>query len=335
MTTRDLRTLLGEAEREIVQTALPGEVDRRLRARLISRPASKPLRTLLLAGAGLCAVGVALALGLTPRATQVPAEVRVDAYVLIAPSADLKFSVGPDRVIEISSGQGSLVSAEDGERLTVIAPAKLRRDATGVRVLSGKVEFAVKKRSSGQPLARVQVSHGTIEVLGTRFTVSQQDAQGSVTLHEGEIRFTDLSGNSRALAPGDELGWPLAAVAPAPVEVPEPPRVEPAPKSKAAALAPIRFRDPEDLLQQVDVLRSRREFPEAVRYLTHGLTTPLRPATRERFSYELGSILTYQLSDARRACRHWAEHLRRYPDGRYRTEVAQAAEHAGCPGTQP
>ncbi len=94
------------------------------------------------------------------------------------------------------------------------------------------------------------VSHGAIEILGTPFTVVQEDERGSVTLHEGEILFHDAGGG-----------------------------------------------------------------------------------TRERFSYELGSILTYQLGDRASACRHWQEHARRYPDGRYQTEVLQAAAHARWGGS--
>jgi hypothetical protein len=83
-------------------------------------------------------------------------------------------------------------------------------------------------------------------------------------------------------------------------------------------------------LRQVDTLRSRGEFAEAVRYLTHGLTKELKPGTRERFSFELGIILTDQMHDSPRACAHWKKHAATFGDGRYGVEVQRASTRAGC-----
>ena len=333
MTTRDLRTLLVEAEAETQRVELPREADRRLRQRLFEQRSEGSRRWVW-----ALAVAAALVLAVVARSGKAR-EQTFDGLRLTASSSDLEAAVGADRVIAVSKGTCTLLDVASGERIDVAAPAKLRRDPQGLRVLAGTAELTVQKRAAGLPSLRVLVSHGAIEILGTRFTVVQEDERGSVTLHEGEIRFHDAGGGTRALAPGERLEWPRPAPAAtpaldeAPAVVPIPPVVKSKKSTRPPVAAPIVFRDPEDLLQQVDVLRSRGLFPEAARYLTHGLTTPLRPATRERFSYELGSILTYQLGDRASACRHWQEHERRYPDGRYQTEVLQAAAHARCAGS--
>ncbi len=330
MTTRNLRTLLVEAEGELAQVDVPRDVDRRLRARLFERQGARPWALGLLA-----ACGVALALVLFAVLLK-PGTRTLDGLEVTSASNDFQAALSSDRVIELSRGKCTLVDAQSGEQISVAAPATLRRDPEGLRVLGGTAELLVQKRVPTGPSIRVLVSHGAIEIVGTRFTVVQEPDRGSVTLHEGEIRFQSASGGSRALAIGERLEWPLApATKVEPGPEPEPALLPPVVKSKkplrVAPPAPIVFRDPEDLLQQVDVLRSRGLFPEAARYLTHGLTTPLRPATRERFSYELGSILTYQLGDPG-TCRHWQDHSRWYPAGRYQTEVLQASAHARCHG---
>jgi transmembrane sensor len=51
---------------------------------------------------------------------------------------------------------------------------------------------------------------------------------------------------------------------------------------------------------------------------------------RERLSFELGSLLTHQLHDARRACAHWAWHERSFRGGIYRDEVARSRDALKC-----
>lgn len=91
--------------------------------------------------------------------------------------------------------------------------------------------------------------------------------------------------------------------------------------------------DPGEVIRQVEELRSRGRFREAVQRLAQGLEEELAPQTRERFSYEIGSILTYQLAQHREACSHWEVHLARYPGGRYSRDVLQAMAEAQCAGS--
>lgn len=151
----------------------------------------------------------------------------------------------------------------------------------------------------------VNVCAGAIEVLGTSFTVVQRDAEGEVTLHQGAIRFRAADGREVAVAPGQTLIWPLPS---------SPPAVSGA----------------DQVLATVALLRSRGRFGEAAGVLEDALLRPLPSATRERLSFELGSILTYQLRDRERACRHWARHRREAPGGRYERELDQALSGLGC-----
>lgn len=333
MAKRELRKLLIDADGEVKRVELPDEVDRRLRARLFAKSRS-PARSWVW-GSGAVVLAVVLAVLIFWRGAS---SEHLGGFVVSARSTDWAATLTPGGAIEVSAGSCTLTDPVAAEVLSISAPAVIERDVDGLRVLAGTVRFEVQKRKPGAPSARVLVSDGVIEVLGTRFTVVQGDRRGSVTLHEGEIRFHESSGGSRALAPGGSLAWPSApapAMNLAPVTAPAAP-AEPRPPSKRPlrrpAVEPIVSRDAEDLLAQVDVLRSRALYPEAARYLTYGLTTDLRPGTRERFSYELGAILTYQLNDAKAACAHWADHARRYPSGRYQTEVQQAAAHLSCDG---
>jgi transmembrane sensor len=108
------------------------------------------------------------------------------------------------------------------------------------------------------------------------------------------------------------------------VAPPEP--AAPPPPEKPAATA----ESPETLLDRIAVLRSRGRYQEAAAALGTALRGNLAPATRERLSYELGSILTHQLGDPRRACDHWRDHARRFGAGRYDREVRQAMARLGC-----
>jgi transmembrane sensor len=155
--------------------------------------------------------------------------------------------------------------------------------------------------------------------------VEQDVASGKVTLFEGTIRFTATDGRQRTLDGTGELSWPLPPDVPPPAPLPPPPSPPPAP-----VRTPISYADAEQLLQQVDLLRSRGDYEEAVRYLESGLKAELHASTRERFSYELGAILSYQLHDASRGCPHWSHHLRQFRRGRYDPEVHKAMGQLGC-----
>ena len=90
--------------------------------------------------------------------------------------------------------------------------ARVARVDGGIRVERGHVDVDVTHRPTGAAPALVRVSHGTIAVLGTRFTIEQSEHGGHVVLHEGRIRF-ESGGRSVILTPGSSLTWPLAPIA--------------------------------------------------------------------------------------------------------------------------
>ena len=252
---------------------------------------------------------------------------------------------------------------EDFGQVVADHGAVVARITDGIHVVRGRVDIAVTHRPSRAAIVRV--SHGTIAVLGTRFTIEQSAQGGRVVLHEGRIRF-DAGERSVILNPGESLEWPLAKIAatPTPPLEPTPPvattpaappinpaRVEeaappapPAPStpsdpgitpSDGARSAPAPTIDVERVVADLANLRARRRFADAARLLEQTLAHDLPSTMRERLDYELGDIRTHQLADRERACRHWQSHRTRFPQGRYTTEIDAAVRRLGCEETTP
>lgn len=85
-------------------------------------------------------------------------------------------------------------------------PVQLRDDGD-LRLLDGTAMFDVTTVAKGEAPTRILVSHGVIEVLGTRFTIEQGPHGGHVDLFEGSIRFVDLEGVVTEIAPGQRHAW--------------------------------------------------------------------------------------------------------------------------------
>ncbi|MBX5484063.1 MAG: hypothetical protein IRZ16_19740 [Myxococcaceae bacterium] len=109
---------------------------------------------------------------------------------------------------------------------------------------------------------------------------------------------------------------------------PQPP---PTPASPAVTpAAPQPAVDVDALIEELNVLRRRGQFADAAARLERALAQPLPDATSERLSYELGSILTWQLRDTARACKVWKQHQNAHPAGRYAAEIERAEQSLGC-----
>jgi transmembrane sensor len=256
---------------------------------------------------------------------------RVAGLEVVVASADLKIRALGGGEVEITEGITTLRDASTGTSIENVGPVSIRLEPMGVRVLRGRVQVRVVPRPRGSPPVMVQVSGGAIEVMGTRFTVDQRETAGSVRLEEGSIRFRDNGGRTVELGPGQTVAWPLGEPVPPPAP-PIPPKgpdpvSPPRPEPRAARPPAL-----EEVLSEVDLLRSRKQYEAAVRLLGQALQTQ-PAAAHERLSFELGSLLTHQLRDARRACAHWAAHRRRFPGGRYGEEVEQARASLACGGT--
>ncbi len=134
-----------------------------------------------------------------------------------------------------------------------------------------------------------------------------------------------------------------AAPAQTPAEIaartrPSPPSGKPAdavgarsPRAHAAPAPSPVVPDVAKLIEEITTLRRLGRFGEAAGKLESALTAPLPSATRERLSYELGSILTWQVRDPQRACKVWATHRAAWPNGRYSAEVDRASSAFSCP----
>jgi transmembrane sensor len=245
-------------------------------------------------------------------------------------------------LVAIERGAAALVDRPSGLTIETAGAVSLRRESRGVRLVRGRIDVTAAHRPAGAEPSAILVSDGAIEVMGTAFTVVQDAAGGRVALREGRIRFRATDGAVVGLRPGEALAWPLPATspaAPAQPAAPQPPAphaaphaTKPTPRGAPARGAPAPADRPatdEALLDHIEELRSRHQFEEAARALRRALPAQPEPM-RERLSFELGSLLTHQIRDARRACAQWAWHHRHFPDGRYRDEVARARRSLGC-----
>ena len=314
MSPRDPRPPLHEADAAFQSTALPPQVLARLRRRIFDEPRRSSVRWV---AAGVAAASLA-----------------VVAYGALRSRPTIED-------VQLATGEHYRTAEVE---LAALAPALIHRDHAVLTLRSGDVLVTVEHRQPLTTPVRIVVSHGTIEVVGTRFTLRQSAGGGSVEVHEGRVRFLSDEVTAEVTA-GESLTWPRPRASAAPIPTEQAPNpAEPAPPSRAPPATPrpskprvtraepavIRETDAAWLLEEVELLRSRAEYDEAVRLLDNGLAGLVSTKTRERFSFELGSILTYQQRDPSRACHHWASHQASFPAGRYAQEVQSAREKARC-----
>ncbi|WP_240359632.1 FecR domain-containing protein [Pyxidicoccus trucidator] len=335
MEPRDFRAELRREDQLRREQGMSPAARARLESRLRGAREPKPARYRRPVGWMLAASAAALALAV--YFWSAPSARSLGGLEVAQATADLR--VREDAAgVEIQRGEAALVDDARGLALRNLGPLVVRREPSGVRLVRGRAEFSVERRKPGASPAVVLVSGGAIEVMGTRFTVEEREAGGAVTLHEGAIVFRRLTGEVVPLRPGQTLGWPVAEPAeparrglaspePEPPQPPAPPSPEVASSRPPAAAG--RAPSVEEVLRELEVLRGRHEFERAARHLEAAMRKqPI--ATRERLSFELGSLLTHQLKDAQRACAHWARHERQFPRGRYAEAVQRARETLSC-----
>jgi FecR protein len=236
-------------------------------------------------------------------------------------------------------------------RLLLASGTRVRRRGQHMELIRGTATFAVKPRRRGADSVKIYVSHGMIEVTGTRFRLRQGPEGGSVTLHRGSIRFHASGADQRivTLRPGQSLSWPIAGQSPGstadagskPDLAAPPSNLEPRPRPRprprpgrtvdAGASAPLSPADEVSLRQQVERLRSQGRYADAAAAIQGALPRLKDRARRELYSFELGLILTHHLSNPRRGCRHWRQHLARFGAARHSAEIARARQKLGCP----
>jgi hypothetical protein len=248
------------------------------------------------------------------------------------------------------------------------AESEIRNTQEGVLVLRGRAWFEVAHVPAGAPPVRVRVGGGVIEVVGTKFSVDQNDRDGSVDLLEGRIRFVAMDGAQVDIRPGERFRWtnvsvPAVNVPSAPVESagtaavhrsaarsastsrpgslprstasPSMDRNVPEVRGDAGPMVAIDGSEAvrasaEAAALRVMHLREEGRYGEAMTALAalHGANVDEH--TAEVLSFEEGNILEH-LEDRSAVCGHWRQHLARFPDGQYRLFVTKKVSHLGCP----
>jgi hypothetical protein len=233
--------------------------------------------------------------------------------------------------------------------------AQLRESSEGVRLLEGTVLFSVRPVSKGHPPVHVWVGGAAIEVLGTRFRVSQSKEGGSIQLIEGTIRFTFPNGDVSLMHAGETLSWaetilPSQSFTPAGRRPASPeksaaptagePNLDARPSGVAVDLDGTASREaasinspPLESLQEEgarpstsDVMRRFESLRSDARYTE----TELLRQQLEPVSFDLGNALQHEHASLRRICDHWRWHLEHFPSGVYNGSIRVKMARLSC-----
>lgn len=301
----------------------------RLDARLFTprrAPASRLVTALVVASSVVIGFFTVQWLAPKPVPTAGGFELAVEGEPRVTITREAAIELEPDLVV---------VDRSRGMHITSLGRTTVRKETSGVRVLVGKAVFEVEKRAPEAGPVRVLVSGGSIEVHGTRFTVTDDGrGAGQVELHEGAIDFRDETGVVRSMTPGEVLRWPVEPEAPLiPPELDELTPLGPIKKTDRERTVDWRAFDQrvhaQAVITELNGLRQKGQWEDAVRLLERELNRGA-PDTRERLSFELGLLYTWQLKDTPAACAHWHQHRREYPEGRFDLEVQRALLSLGC-----
>jgi hypothetical protein len=327
---------------ELGDADMPAPVEARLRGRLGASLHARrtwwqyPAVALAACAAGALLVFVAIR---PPRAPEALAGMNVERASIGFEAA----AIGDEVVVK--KGDATLRDPRSGATLTVTRPGTLRHEKRGLRVVSGRVDLDVDKRLAGAEPMRVLVSHGEIEVRGTRFSVDQlEGGGGAALLLEGRIVFRADDGREVVLLPGQSVAWPLPPPPPqAPPEKKDDESFEAQPDQDVLAPLPVgpdagwadwsahdRLLRAHTLLERIPKLRAQGRFVQAADELESAMKQDLPAPARERLSFELIDILANELWDNPRACRFVKDHAWRYPAGRYEDEIVRIREELNC-----
>ncbi len=344
----ELVVLLQELEQQRDAEGMPLGTRSRIQLAIRGHEAHRQARWRRLVPAASFIAGAALVLAVvgsrwveSSDASLAPAAVASVAAVSSQPAVGAFQVEGPHARCLVRAADGAADLAADcslvASHMTVQAweAASVRTDGRNVQVRSGKVLFEVETVPRGEPAVEVSVSHGTIEVIGTRFAVEQKDGGGHVDLLEGKIRFHHPEGRVEEVLPGQRLSWGETSV-PAPSASQDPP--EPVGVSDPEqAIEPDRRRgrgrgtdaQAAEIIERVTELRAEKRFGAAITELRRALRRSWDGRTAQVLSYELGELLRAS-EDPLGACEHFVAHQRKYPKGRYTSAVDRVLERLEC-----
>ena len=216
--------------------------------------------------------------------------------------------------MRLAQGEYALNTKTLSAELTALAPSRVRATLRGLRLVSGRVQLDVEPKTQelieAQPV-RLLVSHGTIELVSAKASIHQFSTGGQVSVQEGVLWFTPKGGTPSVIS--GRLSWPNKT-----------PLAPTAPSTSEPGF------ETESLLRAVAEHRSQGAYKEAAALLNDALKRA-QGDTGALLSFELGSILTYQLNDSPKACAHWAQHIKRFAGvSRYGEEIRLAQAHLRC-----
>jgi len=337
MSSRDFRHALQQAQAELIPDRASPEVDALLRAGIIAKLARRQItRPVIRWGLGV-SLAAAAAVFLWLLVPSLFIQPHVGPFVLAQKAPQAVIAVAGDGVVAVRGGDCTLEERSTQSVLRLKSGSLVQRVSEGIRVIAGRVAFVVEPRPKNGAPVQVLVSGGVIQVVGTKFEIVETGQTGNVFLEKGSIRFVATDGTATMLVPGETRAWlqePTTAgwaareetVVSAPAALPE---QKPGPVTPVRELAAKKV-EAASIFSRVTALRSRQRYEEAVDELARALDGSFPPATRERLSFERGSILTYLLKDRPRACAQWAKYDAEFPVGDYRKDVARAKAEVGC-----
>lgn len=227
---------------------------------------------------------------------------------------------------------------------TVTPTTTLRVEADGAHVVAGSVLFAVDKDTARPFPVRIVVSHGVIEVHGTRFFVVQAEHGGTVDLFEGAITFVDPKGKVHDVAVGERFVWGDRPRSNTPQRASR--SDTRAPKSARRRVGrPVRLDTQQDsdsthepntkldlatVLDDVERLRASGRVVQALSRLRALPRAQLTPRMAEIVSYEIGTLLQDRLKDRVQACAHWDRHQTEFGTGPYQGSVRRRRQAMDC-----
>ncbi len=196
---------LKEADAALADARPSPALDARFARSVRKRGPSLPVLAGAIAAAG---IGVILVRAGSQAAAPVPAAIA--SGITFVPES----CAPPELRAQLQVEPGCTLTVSEPELvMQTLEPSALLNTEDGIRIVRGRVSFQVA--NVRRPVS-VLVSGGRIEVIGTRFTVTERGRGGRVTLEEGHLDFLRRDGGRSRLRPGETLEWGASPPIPSP-----------------------------------------------------------------------------------------------------------------------
>ncbi len=169
---------LRQADQGIIDHGVPDAIERRLRKRLDERRSGSAFRLPIVIAMTATISAAALFLFVFSGESTQSQTVAAAGFTIENASQDLRYSDSDGLVI--TAGACDVVSAELGIRISNSGNVAIQSEQDGIRLRQGTATFSVEKRIHTQTPARIWVSDGVIEVLGTHNPVAINGLDGGL-----------------------------------------------------------------------------------------------------------------------------------------------------------